>query len=97
MDDVKIPTAAQPAQPTVGGWTKAWRYFLPLVIFVGLIAFLYKGLSLDPRALPSRSGRATSTSTCSRFFAVIGSSIAPPLGDLLDLVSVIRRRLPDAV
>lgn len=59
MDDVKIAATTEPKQPTpptpptVGGWTKAWRYFLPLAIFAGLVAFLYKGLSLDPRALPS--------------------------------------------
>jgi len=32
---------------------RAWRYFLPLAIFFGLLAFLWKGLSLDPRAIPS--------------------------------------------
>ena len=32
---------------------KAWRYFLPLAIFFGLVFFLWRGLSLDPRTIPS--------------------------------------------
>jgi cytochrome c biogenesis protein CcmG/thiol:disulfide interchange protein DsbE len=32
---------------------KAWRYFLPLAIFLGLCVFLWKGLSLNPREIPS--------------------------------------------
>ncbi len=32
---------------------KAWRYFLPLAIFFGLVWFLYRGLSLNPREVPS--------------------------------------------
>jgi cytochrome c biogenesis protein CcmG/thiol:disulfide interchange protein DsbE len=32
---------------------KAWRYFLPLAIFFGLVWFLWRGLSLNPRDLPS--------------------------------------------
>jgi cytochrome c biogenesis protein CcmG, thiol:disulfide interchange protein DsbE len=31
----------------------AWRYFLPLAIFFGLVFFLWKGLSLNPRDIPS--------------------------------------------
>jgi cytochrome c biogenesis protein CcmG, thiol:disulfide interchange protein DsbE len=31
----------------------AWRYFLPLGIFFGLVFFLWKGLSLNPRDIPS--------------------------------------------
>lgn len=35
-------------------WIWQRRYFLlPLVIFIGLIGFLWRGLSIDPRALPS--------------------------------------------
>jgi cytochrome c biogenesis protein CcmG, thiol:disulfide interchange protein DsbE len=37
----------------VGAFTKVWRYFLPLAIFFGLVWFLYKGLSLNPREVPS--------------------------------------------
>ena len=33
--------------------TKIWRYFLPLAIVAGLVWFLYKGLSLNPREVPS--------------------------------------------
>ena len=32
---------------------KAWRYFLPLAIFFALVYFLWRGLSLDPKAIPS--------------------------------------------
>ena len=32
---------------------RTWRYFLPLAIFVGLLWFLYAGLSLNPREIPS--------------------------------------------
>ena len=32
---------------------RTWRYFLPLVIFFGLLWFLYAGLSLNPREIPS--------------------------------------------
>ena len=32
---------------------KAWRFFLPLAIFFGLVWFLWRGLSLNPRDLPS--------------------------------------------
>jgi len=32
---------------------RTWRYFLPLAIFVGLLWFLYTGLSLNPREIPS--------------------------------------------
>lgn len=32
---------------------KAWRYFLPLAIFTALCWFLWKGLSLNPREIPS--------------------------------------------
>ncbi len=33
--------------------TRLWRYFLPLAIFFGLCWFLWKGLSLNPREIPS--------------------------------------------
>jgi cytochrome c biogenesis protein CcmG, thiol:disulfide interchange protein DsbE len=36
--------------PSLG---RAWRYFLPLAIFIGLVWFLWKGLALDPRKIPS--------------------------------------------
>ena len=29
------------------------KLFLPLLLFVGMAAFLFRGLSLDPRAMPS--------------------------------------------
>jgi cytochrome c biogenesis protein CcmG, thiol:disulfide interchange protein DsbE len=29
------------------------RYLLPLFVFIGMAAFLYKGLSMDPREIPS--------------------------------------------
>ena len=32
---------------------RTWRYFLPLAVFVGLLWFLYTGLSLNPREIPS--------------------------------------------
>lgn len=32
---------------------RTWRFFLPLAIFVGLLWFLYTGLSLNPREIPS--------------------------------------------
>ena len=32
---------------------RTWRFFLPLAIFVGLLWFLYAGLSLNPREIPS--------------------------------------------
>ena len=44
--------AAATAAPA-GAWVRAWRYFLPLVIFFGLVWFLWRGLSLNPRDLPS--------------------------------------------
>jgi cytochrome c biogenesis protein CcmG/thiol:disulfide interchange protein DsbE len=39
--------------PSTNSLAKAWRYFLPLAIFFGLLIFLYKGLSLNPREVPS--------------------------------------------
>ena len=36
-----------------GQLARAWRYFLPLAIFFGLVWFLWKGLSLNPREIPS--------------------------------------------
>lgn len=51
MDELK--TVESPAAATSDAWKKAWRYFLPLAIFFGLLAFLYRGLSLNPRDLPS--------------------------------------------
>jgi cytochrome c biogenesis protein CcmG, thiol:disulfide interchange protein DsbE len=32
---------------------RAWQFFLPLVIFFVLVGFLYKGLFLNPREVPS--------------------------------------------
>ena len=32
---------------------RTWRYLLPLAIFFGLLWFLYTGLSLNPREIPS--------------------------------------------
>jgi cytochrome c biogenesis protein CcmG/thiol:disulfide interchange protein DsbE len=32
---------------------RAWRYLLPLAIFLLIAFFLWRGLSLDPRAVPS--------------------------------------------
>jgi cytochrome c biogenesis protein CcmG, thiol:disulfide interchange protein DsbE len=32
---------------------RAWQYFLPLVIFFALVGFFWKGLSLNPREVPS--------------------------------------------
>jgi len=46
------PATAAAAAPT-GVWGRAWRYFLPLIIFFGLVWFLWRGLSLNPRDLPS--------------------------------------------
>jgi cytochrome c biogenesis protein CcmG, thiol:disulfide interchange protein DsbE len=42
-------TATQPASSLV----KAWRYFLPLAIFFGLVWFLWRGLGLNPKDIPS--------------------------------------------
>ncbi len=64
MEDAKVAevssvAAAAPQQMPASlpaksnGLQKAWRYFLPLAIFFGLLGFLYKGLSLDPRELKS--------------------------------------------
>lgn len=36
-----------------GSFARAWRYFLPLAIFFALLAFLYVGLGLNPREIPS--------------------------------------------
>jgi len=49
MDAMDTASPAPPATPLV----RAWRYALPLVIFFGLVWFLWKGLSLDPREIPS--------------------------------------------
>ena len=32
---------------------RAWRYLLPLAIFFGLLWFMWRGLSLNPREIPS--------------------------------------------
>lgn len=32
---------------------RVWRFALPLAIFIGLVFFLWKGLSLNPREIPS--------------------------------------------
>ena len=32
---------------------RTWRFFLPLTIFFGLLWFLWAGLSLNPREIPS--------------------------------------------
>jgi cytochrome c biogenesis protein CcmG/thiol:disulfide interchange protein DsbE len=34
-------------------FVRVWRYTLPLIIFFGLVWFLWKGLSLNPREIPS--------------------------------------------
>ncbi len=47
----QTPSALNPSAPNT--LTKIWRYFLPLAIFAGLVWFLYKGLSLNPREVPS--------------------------------------------
>jgi cytochrome c biogenesis protein CcmG, thiol:disulfide interchange protein DsbE len=47
---VSDSAAARASTSTI---TKIWRYFLPLAIFFGLVWFLYKGLSLNPREVPS--------------------------------------------
>lgn len=36
-----------------GKVVRAWRYLLPLAVFFGLVWFMWKGLSLNPRDLPS--------------------------------------------
>ena len=33
--------------------TRYLRYLVPLAIFIGLVAFLFRGLSLDPKRVPS--------------------------------------------
>ena len=33
--------------------TRYLRYLVPLAIFMVLVAFLYRGLSLDPKRIPS--------------------------------------------
>ena len=33
--------------------TRVWRFALPLAIFFGLVWFMWKGLSLNPREIPS--------------------------------------------
>jgi len=47
------PAAASIDATTAHAWVRAWRYFLPLAIFFGLVWFLWRGLSLNPRELPS--------------------------------------------
>lgn len=39
--------------PQTGKALRAWRYLLPLAIFFGLLWFMWKGLSLNPREIPS--------------------------------------------
>lgn len=41
------------AEAANGKLVRAWRYALPLAIFFGLVAFMWKGLSLNPREIPS--------------------------------------------
>ena len=36
-----------------GKRNRAWQYLLPLVIFAGLVWFMWQGLSLNPREIPS--------------------------------------------
>ncbi len=36
-----------------GNLARLWRYLLPLVIFVVLVGFMWRGLSLNPREIPS--------------------------------------------
>ncbi len=49
MSDVASPPNDRPASNAM----RIWRYFLPLAIFFGLVLFLWKGLSLNPREIPS--------------------------------------------
>lgn len=59
MDEKKSIEAVEGSKPATaaaaptGVWVRAWRYFLPLIIFFGLVWFLWRGLSLNPRDLPS--------------------------------------------
>lgn len=53
---VAAADAADAADATIGGVSsrkRAWQFFLPLVIFVALVWFLYQGLFLNPREVPS--------------------------------------------
>ena len=45
------PLAAAPGGPSTV--KRAWQFFLPLVIFFTLVWFLYQGLFLNPREVPS--------------------------------------------
>lgn len=38
---------------TTNTFVRVWRYALPLVIFFALVWFLWKGLALNPREIPS--------------------------------------------
>lgn len=41
------------AEQNTSSPARVWRYLLPLAIFFGLVGFLWKGLSLNPREIPS--------------------------------------------
>jgi cytochrome c biogenesis protein CcmG, thiol:disulfide interchange protein DsbE len=41
------------ANKTPSRGKRAWAFFLPLAVFAVLVGFFYKGLSLDPRIVPS--------------------------------------------
>jgi cytochrome c biogenesis protein CcmG, thiol:disulfide interchange protein DsbE len=42
-----------PSNAKKGGFKRAWQFFLPLAIFFTLVWFLWKGLFLNPREIPS--------------------------------------------
>jgi cytochrome c biogenesis protein CcmG, thiol:disulfide interchange protein DsbE len=50
MSSTSPPSANKPASTTL---RHAWRYFLPLIVFAGVVWFLWRGLSLNPREIPS--------------------------------------------
>src|SRR5689334_7200242 len=53
-DDTAAATAAAtPASPAVDPARNAWRFAIPLGIFLVIVFFLYRGLWHDPREVPS--------------------------------------------
>ncbi len=47
-----MTATTKPTQPK-SAMKRAWQFFLPLAIFFTLVGFLYKGLFLNPREIPS--------------------------------------------
>ncbi len=53
MTSVSTPPDAHTATTVPSAAKRAWQFFLPLLIFFTLVWFLYQGLFLNPREVPS--------------------------------------------